>query len=185
MEDLNDIIASLSADDINMLKGVASSILGDSNEDDNAQSNSNNSNNSNHNQSNNNFRSNNHGNVNNNAQFNNNSQSNNSLQNTINSLLNNNQNNNQNNSQNQNRNQNNNQSLNGLNLNSLGINADDFKMMMKAKTIFDKMNNTSDKNTDLILALKPHLSPENRNKADIAIKILRLFDILPMLKDLF
>lgn len=161
MEDLNDIIASLSADDINMLKGVASSILGDSNEDDNTQSNSNNSNNSNHNQS------------------------NNSLQNTINSLLNNNQNNNQNNSQNQNRNQNNNQSLNGLNLNSLGINADDFKMMMKAKTIFDKMNNTSDKNTDLILALKPHLSPENRNKADIAIKILRLFDILPMLKDLF
>lgn len=161
MEDLNDIIASLSADDINMLKGVASSILGDSNEDDSSSNGNNQSNNNNFNS-------------NNNPQFNNNSQSNNSIQNTLNNLLNSNQNNNQNSN-----------GLNGMNLNSLGINADDFKMMMKAKTIFDKMNNTSDKNTDLILALKPHLSPENRNKADIAIKILRLFDILPMLKDLF
>ncbi len=67
----------------------------------------------------------------------------------------------------------------------LGINADDFNMMMKAKKIFDKMNSASDKNTDLIMALKPHLSPENRNKADTAIKILRLFDALPYLKELF
>ncbi len=67
----------------------------------------------------------------------------------------------------------------------LGINADDFNMMMKSKKIFDKMNSASDKNTDLIMALKPHLSPENRNKADTAIKILRLFDALPYLKELF
>lgn len=67
----------------------------------------------------------------------------------------------------------------------LGINTDDFNMMMKAKKIFDKMNSASDKNTDLIMALKPHLSPENRNKADTAIKILRLFDALPYLKELF
>lgn len=157
MEDLNDIIASLSADDINMLKGVASSILGDANDD--SQQSVNNSGNNHNNSSH----------SNNNTQFNN-SNSNNSIQNTINNLLNGNQ---------------NNQQQNALNLNSLGLNADDFKMMMKAKTIFDKMNNTNDKNTDLILALKPHLSPENRNKADTAIKILRLFDILPMLKDLF
>lgn len=161
MEDLNDIIASLSADDINMLKGVASSILGDANDD--SQQSGNNSGNNHNNSSH----------SNNNTQFNN-SNSNNSIQNTINNLLNGNQNGNQNNQQ-----------QNALNLNSLGLNADDFKMMMKAKTIFDKMNNTNDKNTDLILALKPHLSPENRNKADTAIKILRLFDILPMLKDLF
>lgn len=69
--------------------------------------------------------------------------------------------------------------------NPLGLSADDFNMMMKAKTIFDKMNSASNKNTDLILALKPHLSPENRNKADIAVKILKLFDVLPLLKDLF
>lgn len=157
MEDLNDIIASLSADDINMLKGVASSILGDAGSEDTKQNNNQNINNSS--RSNGNYQ-------------NNNSSS--SIQNTINSLLNGNTNNNQNNQQ-----------QNNFNLNSLGLNADDFKMMMKAKTIFDKMNNTSDKNTDLILALKPHLSPENRNKADTAIKILKLFDILPMLKDLF
>lgn len=166
MEDLNDIIASLSADDINMLKGVASSILGDAN-DDSQQSSNNNSGNNNNNTSH----------SNNNTQFNN-SNSNNSIQSTINNLLNGNLSVNQNNNQN-------NQQQNALNLNSLGLNSDDFKMMMKAKTIFDKMNNTNDKNTDLILALKPHLSPENRNKADTAIKILRLFDILPMLKDLF
>ncbi len=71
------------------------------------------------------------------------------------------------------------------NTNPLGLGADDFKMMMKAKSIFDKMNSASNKNTDLILALKPHLSPENRNKADTAVKILKLFDILPLLKDLF
>ena len=69
--------------------------------------------------------------------------------------------------------------------NPLGLNADDFNMMMKAKSIFDKMNSASNKNTDLIMALKPHLSPENRNKADTAIKILKLFDVLPLLKDLF
>ena len=121
MDNLNDIIASLSAEDINMLKGVASSILGG--EEEKApppepkppalpQG-------------------------------------------------------------------------NNLGLSSLGLNTDDFNMMMKAKTIFDKMNTASNKNTDLILALKPHLSPQNRDKADTAIKILRLFDMLPMLRELF
>ncbi len=169
MDNLNDIISSLTADDINMLKGVASSILGEDNENDNSNNNSNNNTNSNNKNSNYNNQNNNN-NLNNNSQINNNMQLNN-LQNSLNNILGNSQGNSQN--------------LNGLNPNSLGINADDFKMMMKAKTIFDKMNNTSDKNTDLILALKPHLSPESRNKADIAIKILRLFDILPLLKDLF
>lgn len=69
--------------------------------------------------------------------------------------------------------------------NPLGINAEDFRMMMKAKSIFDKMNSASNKNTDLILALKPHLSPENQEKADSAIRLLRLFEILPLLKDMF
>ncbi len=118
MDNLNDIIASLSSDDINMLKGVASSILGEGSSNSNSNSPAE-----------------------------------------------------ENNSQNA--------------LSSLGFNGDDFSMIMKAKSMFDRMNKTSNKNTDLILALKPHLSPENRNKADTAIRILKMFEILPLLKDLF
>lgn len=131
MDNINDIISSLSADDINMLKDVASSILGE-NQQPQAQNDSNG---------------------------------------TVNSLLSNGVNNSQN------------QSINALA--NLGINANDFNMMMKAKSLFDKMNSATNKNTDLIMALKPHLSPEHQAKADTAIKILRLFEILPLLKDLF
>lgn len=120
MDNLNDIISSLSADDINMLKGVASSILGDSEGAEKPAS---------------------------------------AAQTQQNSAA------------------------NGLA--SLGFNADDFNMMMRAKAMFDKMNSTSNKNTDLILALKPHLSPESRSKADTAIRILKMFEILPLLKELF
>lgn len=111
MDNINDIISSLTPDDIEMLKGVAGSILGgDSGE---------------------------------------------------------------------------NKSQKGALQNQLGLSSDDFSMMMKAKSIIDKMNNTSSKNADLINALKPHLSPSSCERADQAIRILRLFDILPYLKDLF
>lgn len=70
-------------------------------------------------------------------------------------------------------------------LNGLNFNSDDFAMIMKAKSIFDRMNKTSSKNADLINALKPHLSEQSRKKADQAIHILKLFDMLPYLKDLF
>lgn len=70
-------------------------------------------------------------------------------------------------------------------LNGLSFNSDDFAMIMKAKSIFDRMNKTSSKNADLINALKPHLSEQSRQKADQAIRILKLFDMLPYLKDLF
>jgi hypothetical protein len=124
MDNINDIISSLSADDIEMLKGVASSILGDSNSKTSSGSQSNNSGSSN--------------------------------------------------------------ALSTSNLtSSLGLSQDDFNMMMKAKGIIDKMNNASSKNADLINALKPHLSEPSRKKADQAIKILKLFEILPYLKDLF
>lgn len=116
MDNINDIISSLSDDDIEMLKGVASSILGDgyANEQKSAESDKK-------------------------------------------SVL-----------------------PNGLNLSQSDLN-----MMLKAKTIIDKMNNTSSKDADLILALKPHLSEESRAKADKAIRILKLFDILPYIKELF
>lgn len=130
---INDIISSLTDDDINMLKGVASSILGGENQQSN--------------------------------------------DNTV----------NQNNNQSR-KNQSN--QPNGSNSNSalpanLGFDNIDFDMIMKAKRIFDKMNNTPDKNVDLILALRPHLRPETQNKADQAMKILKLFDILPLLRELF
>ena len=68
-------------------------------------------------------------------------------------------------------------------INGLNFNSDDFAMIMKAKSIFDRMNKTSSKNADLINALKPHLSEQSRQKADQAIRILKLFDMLPNLKD--
>lgn len=116
MDNINDIISSLSDDDIEMLKGVASSILGDGNANEHK-----------------------------------------SAESDKKSVL-----------------------PNGLNLSQSDLN-----MMLKAKTIIDKMNNTSSKDADLILALKPHLSEESRAKADKAIRILKLFDILPYIKELF
>ncbi len=116
MDNINDIISSLSDDDIEMLKGVASSILGDGNANEQK-----------------------------------------SAESDKKSVL-----------------------PNGLNLSQSELN-----MMLKAKTIIDKMNNTSSKDADLILALKPHLSEESRAKADKAIRILKLFDILPYIKELF
>ncbi|MDD6567225.1 MAG: hypothetical protein PUF01_00055 [Eubacteriales bacterium] len=127
---INDIIANLTPDDINMLKGVASSILGDGAPENNTQG---------------------------------------TAQNHVN-----------NQSVNNSLNQNALQSLNSLGLDSL-----DFNMIMKAKAIFDKMNNTPNKNVDLIMALKPHLRPETQNKADQAMKIIKLFEVLPLLRELF
>ena len=51
-------------------------------------------------------------------------------------------------------------------LGNLGLSADDFNMIMKAKSIFDNMNSASSKNADLINALKPHLSEKSQQKAD-------------------
>ena len=116
MDNLNDVIASLSSEDIEMLKGVASSLLGGE------------------------------------------------AQGGTPALA---------------------EKNSGNALTGLGLNQDDFQMMMKAKTIFDKMNSASSKNTDLINALKPHLSEQSRQKADQAIRIMKLFEVLPYLKDLF
>lgn len=118
MDNVNEIISSLSSEDIEMLKGVASSILGEKVEDEKSQS----------------------------------------LpvsQQATNPLAN------------------------------IGLNSADFQMMMRAKSIIDKMNSASSKNADLINALKPHLSPQSQKKADNAIRIMKLFEILPYLKDLF
>ncbi len=115
MDNINDIISSLSESDIEMLKGVASSVLGEGNVPQNNKS----------------------------------------------------------------------ESSGSVLPNGLNLSQSDLNMMLKAKSIIDKMNNTQSKDADLILALKPHLSKQSREKADKAIRILKLFDILPYIKELF
>lgn len=124
MDNINDIIANLSSDDIDMLKGVASSILGEE------------------------------------AQKNQQRQEQNQFKESS--------------------------QKNQTNLPAnLGFENIDFDMVMKAKKIFDRMNSTQNKNVDLIMALKPHLSPEKQDRADQALRILKLFEVLPLLKELF
>lgn len=44
-------------------------------------------------------------------------------------------------------------------------------------------NQKADRRTDLLLALKPHLSEERRERVDKAVKILKIVAILPALKE--
>lgn len=44
-------------------------------------------------------------------------------------------------------------------------------------------SNRDDDRARLLLALKPHLSPPRREKVDTAVKLLKLIDLLPLLKD--
>lgn len=125
MDSINDIISSLSNDDIEMLKGVASSILGGNQASNQAQPDK--------------------------THFEKSQP----------------------------------QQQNNSHVSNLGLSMSDFDMILKAKNIFEKMNSTTSKNADLIVALKPHLSPDSQNKADQAIKMLQLFEILPYLKELF
>lgn len=129
MDNLNDIINNLSADDINMLKSVASSILGEEAQNSAGQKAPESPNNNN---------------------------SGIGMENLTKALM-----------------------------PSNGIDNIDFDMIMKAKTIFEKMNSTKSKNADLIMALKPHLNPKTQDKADQALRILKLFEILPLLRELF
>ena len=41
----------------------------------------------------------------------------------------------------------------------------------------------NDKRTELLLALRPHLSEMRQNRVDSAIKLLRIVDMLPLLKE--
>ena len=59
----------------------------------------------------------------------------------------------------------------------------DIGMILKIMSILSKLNsNKDDKNTKLLLALKPHLKEESRHKADEAAKIMQLLSILPVLQ---
>lgn len=55
----------------------------------------------------------------------------------------------------------------------------------KLMTLISSFNNMkADNNTKLLSALKPHLSEPKREKVDTAIKILKLLEVLPLIKDL-
>lgn len=58
----------------------------------------------------------------------------------------------------------------------------DLETVMKLMEAFSKLN-SGDKNTELLLALKPHLRDENRAKVDRAIKLMKLMSVLMLLRE--
>ncbi len=58
----------------------------------------------------------------------------------------------------------------------------DFEMLLKIGEIISRLNE-SDKNTELLLALKPHLREENRARIDTAVRLFKLISLLPYLKE--
>ena len=59
--------------------------------------------------------------------------------------------------------------------------ADEMQKIMHIVTMLKSRGN--DSRTKLLLALKDNLSPPKKEKVDTAVKILRLIDILPLLKE--
>lgn len=61
------------------------------------------------------------------------------------------------------------------------LGGDELKMIM---SIMGRMKNQGDDSrTRLLLSLKPHLSEPKREKVDTAVKILKIIEILPLLRD--
>lgn len=55
--------------------------------------------------------------------------------------------------------------------------------MQSIISIISKLNSSgNDARTELLTALKPHLSEPRREKVDTAIKILKMIDVLPLLR---
>lgn len=60
----------------------------------------------------------------------------------------------------------------------------DMKAFSDMAGIMSKLNSTgNDPRCQLIASLKPMLSPERQQRADEAMRIIKLLDLLPMLKD--
>ncbi len=58
----------------------------------------------------------------------------------------------------------------------------DIESVLKIGEIMSKLNEP-DKNTQLLIALKPHLREENQVKIDTAVKLFKLISLLPYLRD--
>ncbi len=82
------------------------------------------------------------------------------------------------NNQNTSNNNNNNDDDSGFDFGSLlgGIDLGSIMQLMAAFT-------SSDKNSDLLLALKPHLSDEKQQKVDKAIKMLKIYNMYLIIKE--
>lgn len=61
-------------------------------------------------------------------------------------------------------------------------NIPDMDMMLKMTTLAGAMN-SQDKNTELLMALRPHLSEQGQQRLDRAIKILKLISVYEMAKE--
>ena len=60
----------------------------------------------------------------------------------------------------------------------------DPQYIKKLMPVFSKLNSKSDdKRIALLMALKPNLSEERRNKVDAAVKLIKLIEMLPYLKE--
>ena len=62
-----------------------------------------------------------------------------------------------------------------------GVSPQDLTKMMRVFSAFN--NQKEDDRSRLIAALKPHLSPERRERADRAAKLLKLAGLLPLIKE--
>ena len=58
----------------------------------------------------------------------------------------------------------------------------DLDTIMKLMDALSQLN-SSDKNTELLLALKPHLRSENQAKVDRAIKLMKLMSVFMLLRE--
>lgn len=58
----------------------------------------------------------------------------------------------------------------------------DINTIVKLQQVFQSLNK-KDKNTELLLCLKPHFSKERQLKIDRAISMMRLFSMLPAIKE--
>lgn len=58
----------------------------------------------------------------------------------------------------------------------------DFGMLMQLQSVMQTAG-AGDINSDLLMALRPHLSSERQQKVDKAIKILRIFAVVSVVKE--
>lgn len=58
----------------------------------------------------------------------------------------------------------------------------DMNMMLKISSLAEAMN-SNDKNTELLLALRPHLSQSSQQRLDRAVKLLKLISLYETAKD--
>ena len=59
----------------------------------------------------------------------------------------------------------------------------DISKLLKLKSAFSQSDN-SDKNIELLTALKPHLNEKNQAKIDQSIRLMKMLALVPLLKEL-